>query len=380
MGSALAMRRAPTKIKLAPQKKYGLLVPKGFERDDGTTVLPTERTAEEMRRIEALERQRVKENKIAELQCAEALRQDPTVYEYDSLYDEIKASSARPNVRDSESGGPGSRRAPKYMGSLKDMAVKRRQFLDVAFVNKIRNESARDKAVYGETDAYITQSYKDHLKKNQQWIEDDARAAAGDQNDPSQLDMTRFYTTLLTRNEAFGATGRPVKKPTAASTTTSTTTATSTTASEQQKRNAAAILADADREEQADVCAALEKEDREREERELREMEEHDRREARKRQQETAKATEEQFQRVQEEKRVAAIKEREELVTKVSRRTSEEGISAAKERYLARKAQLQREQGLYGPTQAPPSTEATPASTPTATNTSAETTHPETQE
>lgn len=321
-------------MKLTGITKHGLTVPKGFNphRDDVPAEEP--KTVEDARRLEVLARQQTRANSLAQVQQAKALQEDPSIFEYDSVYDDMKGKKAGP-----ANGVLEVDRTPRYLAALKAQAEQRQHFLDRALISKIRHESEKDKAVYGETDAYITASYKEHLKQNQRWMADEEeRSKAQDHNTLGELDLTRFYGNLMfDRNEAFGGDLAARKAATE-----SAVAALAEAVREDEGKN---IVIEASTTEKKTPGAGVEEYERllqEKEKKRLEEEQEAERKEqeeARRRKHELMIKTQAQFEQAQAEKRKAEELEREQLVVKAARRNTDDSISAAKARFLARKAQ-----------------------------------------
>eukprot|EP00850_Spirogloea_muscicola_P019022 SM000181S03547 [mRNA] locus=s181:167199:169604:- [translate_table: standard] len=132
---------------------------------------------------------------------SKALQQDPLVFDYDGVYDDIKAAKARPAQEDK------ARRESKYIGKLLDKAKQREREQDVVYERKLAKERAAEEHLYGDKDKFVTKAYRQKLAEQKQWLEDERRReAAEEKNDVTKKsDLSDFYRNLLSKNEAFGA-------------------------------------------------------------------------------------------------------------------------------------------------------------------------------
>eukprot|EP00850_Spirogloea_muscicola_P014383 SM000103S09475 [mRNA] locus=s103:100345:102762:- [translate_table: standard] len=132
---------------------------------------------------------------------SKALQQDPLVFDYDGVYDDIKAAKARPAQEDK------ARRESKYIVKLLDKAKQREREQDVVYERKLAKERAAEEHLYGDKDKFVTKAYRQKLAEQKQWLEDERRREAAEaKNDVTKKsDLSDFYRNLLSKNEAFGA-------------------------------------------------------------------------------------------------------------------------------------------------------------------------------
>lgn len=139
-------------------------------------------------------------SKVAEAQRV-ALAEDSTVFEYDTVYDEIQKRKIDPRKQDLTD------RKPKYIQALKQKAEIRKKEQDIAYERRLLKERKADDHLYTQKDAFITQAYKNKLMEDKYWI---AREKAMDEIEEKEdvtkkSDLTGFYKNLCTRNVAFGS-------------------------------------------------------------------------------------------------------------------------------------------------------------------------------
>lgn len=289
-----------------PGKKYGLQVPT-------PEFFAAAGTAEEEGVDEAAEAARATKNaadRRARADAAEqarALAEDPTVYEYDSLFDSMHAAkqgARRPAAEIEE-------RKARYVPALQKMADRRKKFLDVAFDKKLQREAERERQEFGETEKYVTDAYRLRLEEDKEWEEEEDERAkeAGD----GAKDMSEFHANMI---EDLAAARAGVE------------------AKERPRPKAAPLVGGAPppREEKRDTMATrrIAEEEREGEE-------ERTRREKR------IRETKEEMRIAQEQREEKAKKKEEETKAKLARKTTGDSVSSARERFLARKALTEKE-------------------------------------
>ncbi|KAL3689299.1 hypothetical protein R1sor_015608 [Riccia sorocarpa] len=107
-----------------------------------------------------------------ELQHKEALEQDANAFDYDNVYDEMKGKQAQP-IREDR-----GKREPKYIGKLLEAAKLRAVEHDIAFERNLAKERAKEDHLFPDKEKFVTK----------------------------KADLGDFYRNLLSRNVAYGAT------------------------------------------------------------------------------------------------------------------------------------------------------------------------------
>lgn len=196
------------------QKKYGLvkkqgsaLAPKSaavaamFGGDDDAPRDAKQEVAQQMRDLGAAQRRR------AAASAAQAAAVDPSIYDYDGVYDQMKEDerkkiSARSGLSNTNHSKPGSR----YVGALKQAAKVREREFDRVYERQLLKEQAEEKEAYGDTERFVTAAYKQQLQESRKWdAEDKAMDAVEERTSVATSGMAGFYSNLLTRNVAAGA-------------------------------------------------------------------------------------------------------------------------------------------------------------------------------
>ncbi|CAH6785878.1 nuclear speckle splicing regulatory protein 1 isoform X1 [Phodopus roborovskii] len=191
-----------------PGRQYGLILPKktqplhrvlpkpsvfGNDSDDDDD----ETSVSESLQREAAKKQAMKQTK---LEIQKALAEDSTVYEYDSIYDEMQKKKEESNPKLLL----GKDRKPKYIHNLLKAVEIRKKEQEKRMEKKIQREREMEKGEFDDKEAFVTSAYKKKLEERAEEEEREKRAAALE----AQLDVTKqkdlsgFYRHLL--NQAVG--------------------------------------------------------------------------------------------------------------------------------------------------------------------------------
>ena len=146
----------------------------------------------------------------------EALASDPNAFDYDGVYDSMQAERVKQKAAKKVQGVPQS----KYINVLMEKAKVREIEHDRIRERRLLKEREEDDKIHGDKEKFITSSYKRKLMEAKRWEEEDARLAAiedaQDVTKRGELGMAGFYANLLTNNIAMGG---DVQKATSAYTT-----------------------------------------------------------------------------------------------------------------------------------------------------------------
>lgn len=138
---------------------------------------------------------------------AQALADDPSVFDYDAVYDDMKSAreseaSQRAAKREAE------KKKPKYISTLLQQAKIREVENERIRERRLVNERKADDALYGDKEKLVSASYKRKLQEMQRWDAEDARLAALEENE----DVTKQgehamagFTPISTRTSQWAA-------------------------------------------------------------------------------------------------------------------------------------------------------------------------------
>ncbi|GAQ90199.1 hypothetical protein KFL_006120030 [Klebsormidium nitens] len=202
--------------------KYGLQLPAGKKRAaDVRTAKPKavslkkpaifaeESDEEDVEAEIARQAAKKRSDKELEQQHAAALKEDPNVFDYDGVYDQMKEAQARPTEQQQ------AQRQPRYIEALLKKAKERERTQEMVMERKIQKEQAAEAHLYGDKEKFVTGAYKRKLAEDAKWREEERRReeveAAHDVT--AKTDLSDFYRNLLNKNEAFGAGARSIAVP-----------------------------------------------------------------------------------------------------------------------------------------------------------------------
>lgn len=137
--------------------------------------------------------------KDVEEQHKKALEEDPSAFDYDGVYDEMKQKVARPVMDDRQE------RKPKYIQALIEKAKQREKEHEVIYERKIAKERSKDDHLYAEKDKFVTSAYKKKLAEQAKWMQEERLRELREERDDvtKKADITDFYFSL-SKNVAYG--------------------------------------------------------------------------------------------------------------------------------------------------------------------------------
>eukprot|EP00894_Picocystis_sp_ML_P000827 jgi/Pico_ML_1/51344/g2397.t1 len=85
-----------------------------------------------------------------------AVNEDPTVYQYDEVYEDMKMETKKPKVEEKK---------PKYVEAILTHAKEREKERDILMERKIAREIEKEAEVYGDVEKFVTAGYKRKLEE-----------------------------------------------------------------------------------------------------------------------------------------------------------------------------------------------------------------------
>ena len=145
-----------------------------------------------------------KANNLEKAELKKALEEDPNIFEYDDVYDDLKKTNETPG---SSSGN--KNQAPKYMSNLLKSAELRKREQERREEKKIQKERETEGDEFQDKDSFITPAYKEKLKELRETEEREKREAACESvlDVKRQQDLSGFYRHFL--NQAVGSESVP---------------------------------------------------------------------------------------------------------------------------------------------------------------------------
>lgn len=180
-------------------KQYGLIIPKkqlsvpkainvfgdedASDEDDGTDWV---------RKALKAEGEKNKIKKQTKLSMQKALKEDPTIYQYDEVYDDIEG--ARNQVKAIKI----QEKKPKYIQNLLRAAERRKKEQEHRIERMVQKEREAEGTMYADKESFVTSAYRAKLEEFKQMEEEEARMSRlesiGDVT--KQQDMSGFYRHL----------------------------------------------------------------------------------------------------------------------------------------------------------------------------------------
>ncbi|NWV81099.1 NSRP1 protein, partial [Dasyornis broadbenti] len=186
--------------------RYGLIMPKKLPQKNLVSKKLSvfadesdeEPTVGESLQKEALKKQAMKQTK---LEIQKALEEDATVYEYDSIYDEMqqkkKESSAKMLAGNDD-------KKPRYIHNILKAAEIRKKEQERRMERKIQKEREMEGGEFAHKEAFVTSAYKKKLQERAEEEERERRESALEAylDVTKQRDLSGFYRHLL--NQSVG--------------------------------------------------------------------------------------------------------------------------------------------------------------------------------
>lgn len=193
----LQLRAPPSQQQKKQPTRPPLPPPAGFRDDDDDGV------------ESEIARQSVKNRALREIeeQHKKALEEDPSVFDYDGVYDDMKAKIAQPRAMDREE------RKPKYIQKLLQKAEQRQREQEIVYERKLAKERSKEDHLYADKDKFVTGAYKRKLAEQAKWMEEERLRQIREEKDDvtKKKDLTDFYVNLE-KNVAFGASAPESRK------------------------------------------------------------------------------------------------------------------------------------------------------------------------
>ncbi|KAI1300842.1 hypothetical protein EDD11_005932 [Mortierella claussenii] len=134
----------------------------------------------------------------------QALAQDATVFDYDGVYDQLKAGDrARELARKKDS----AERKPKYVAALLQAAEIRKRDRQIAEEKKIEREREKEGEEFKDKEMFITPAYKAQKEEMRLAEEEDRKREEMLAKDKNGSMMQGFYRTLLDERTRLRPTG-----------------------------------------------------------------------------------------------------------------------------------------------------------------------------
>lgn len=180
-------------------KTYGLIIPSGKKTVTKPVSKPSafedsssdeENDGKKHVNI-SLKREHEKRKKQTQEAAAQALAEDPSIFEYDSLYDKMTEEKRITKLNKDTK--------PKYVHALKRAAERRKLEGELVYEHMAQKEIEQDQEKFRDKESFVTSAYKEKLAERKVLEEELAREAALEEvNDVTkQKDLSRFQKHLF---------------------------------------------------------------------------------------------------------------------------------------------------------------------------------------
>ncbi|KAG7204673.1 hypothetical protein KM043_005088 [Ampulex compressa] len=181
------------------EKQYGLIIPKkqqpatkvnnifgddnGSDEDDGTDWV---------RKALKAEGEKNMLKKQTKLSMQKALKEDPTIYQYDEVYDDMERTKTQQRTAKVEE------KKPRYIQNLLKAAERRKKEQEHRIERMVQKEREAEGAMFADKESFVTSAYRAKLEEFKKMDEEESRMdrleAIADVT--KQQDMSGFYRHL----------------------------------------------------------------------------------------------------------------------------------------------------------------------------------------
>ncbi|XP_035743142.1 nuclear speckle splicing regulatory protein 1-like [Vespa mandarinia] len=179
-------------------KQYGLIIPKKqLSAPKAINVFGDEDTSDEddgtdwVRKALKAESEKNKMKKQTKLNMQKALKEDPTIYQYDEVYDNIGAKNQVKTIKVQE-------KKPRYIQNFLKAAERRKKEQEHRIERMVQKEREAEGTMYADKESFVTSAYRAKLEEFKKMEEEEAKMSRlesiGDVT--KQQDMSGFYRHL----------------------------------------------------------------------------------------------------------------------------------------------------------------------------------------
>ncbi|BFZ18298.1 hypothetical protein BsWGS_21338 [Bradybaena similaris] len=132
----------------------------------------------------------------AQVDIDKALLEDPNIYEYDAVYDEVQASKPKVGAKDKDKNNTDKK--PKYIMGLLKAAEQKKKEEEKRKERKVQKEREAEGEMFADKEKFVTSAYKQKMLEMQEEDEKERRVAAFEvmTDVTKQKDMSGFYRYL----------------------------------------------------------------------------------------------------------------------------------------------------------------------------------------
>ncbi|KAK0537934.1 hypothetical protein OC834_000634 [Tilletia horrida] len=143
-------------------------------------------------------------SRASRLAADQALAQDASIFEYDSVYDAMKTAAVSAKQKKAEADkaagllDDAGRPAPKYIDAFLQASVQRKRDRERAEAKKIQRERDAEGDEFADKEAFVTDAYREQMENIRKEEEEEAKRQAQNKSKGVQA----FYSNLLSEQSA----------------------------------------------------------------------------------------------------------------------------------------------------------------------------------
>lgn len=126
----------------------------------------------------------------------EAESADPSIYDYDAVYDSFKAAK-KPKSEDEAA----AEKKPKYFSALQQAASQRERDRQIAEEKRLKREREAEGEEFADKEKFVTEAYKRQQEENRRLEEEEKRREEEEAKKNKGKGMTDFYKKMLEQKE-----------------------------------------------------------------------------------------------------------------------------------------------------------------------------------
>ncbi|TPX35978.1 hypothetical protein SmJEL517_g01810 [Synchytrium microbalum] len=171
---------------------------KSDDEDDNDTELGQQRINKELRAVQS------SRSSAVEQEHAKALEEDPTVFDYDGVYETLKSAEDSKRKQRSQGGGgdSGGDRKPRYMANLIKAAEARKLESERVEERKVQREREAEGEMYADKEKFVTAAFRERQAELKRLEEEEKKKEALESDVTKRKDLTGFYRDMLNKTTA----------------------------------------------------------------------------------------------------------------------------------------------------------------------------------
>ncbi|XP_076249125.1 nuclear speckle splicing regulatory protein 1 [Calliopsis andreniformis] len=183
------------------EKQYGLIIPKKqpLATPKPTNIFADDNDSDEedgtdwVKKALKAEGEKNKMKKQTKLNMQKALQEDPTIYQYDEVYDNMERTKTQ--LKEEKKA---EKKTPRYIQSLLKAAERRKREQEHRIERMVQKEREAEGSMYADKESFVTSAYRAKLEEFKKLEEEESRMdrleAIADVK--KQQDMSGFYRHL----------------------------------------------------------------------------------------------------------------------------------------------------------------------------------------